>query len=233
MSRYWARRGAGALTGCESVSRLAFFLALQRRELDRIVRAEQLDVADRQPRELAQPGQIGAPRRVVDAHQAFERPQAPRRRAAARLDLGMVEIGVAAMEQPVLRPPHRHAAMSAGVAWQRDQEDLVVRSGNRTHRREAEPGLSLFLDHRPFLDSGNLHRAIAAALDEARPARGGAKLVGVNVDRCAGEIADAARMVEVEMGRHDVAHVAWADSPGPRPASAPSPRPRAAAASGG
>jgi hypothetical protein len=100
--------------------------------------------------------------------------------------------------------------MAARVTRQRDQENLVLGSRNRAHRREAEPGLSLFLDHRPFLDRRDLHAAIAAALDEARPARGGAKLVGENVDRRTGEIADASRMVEIEVGRHDVAHVARA-----------------------
>ena len=40
--------------------------------------------------------------------------------------------------------------------------------------------------------------------------RGRAKLGGENVDRGVGEIADPSRVVEVEMGRHDVAHIARA-----------------------
>jgi hypothetical protein len=40
--------------------------------------------------------------------------------------------------------------------------------------------------------------------------RGRTKLGGENVDRGVGEIADPSRVVEVEMGRHDVADVAWA-----------------------
>jgi hypothetical protein len=36
-----------------------------------------------------------------------------------------------------------------------------------------------------------------------------AKLGGENVDRRVGEIADSSRVVEIEMGRHDVTYVAW------------------------
>ena len=40
----------------------------------------------------------------------------------------------------------------------------------------------------------------------------GAKLIGENMDRSVREIADPTRVVEVEMGRHDVANIAWAEA---------------------
>ena len=42
--------------------------------------------------------------------------------------------------------------------------------------------------------------------------RGRAKFGGENMDRSVGEIADPSRVVEVEMGRHDVANVARAEA---------------------
>ena len=116
------------------------FFTLQSRKLDRVVGAEQLDVADRQPREFAQPGQVCAPRRIVGADETLERPQARWRNASARLDLGTVEISVAAMEEPILRPPHRDAAMAARVARQRDQENLALVPGiARTAEKPTSP----------------------------------------------------------------------------------------------
>ena len=100
--------------------------------------------------------------------------------------------------------------MAAGVAGQWNQENLVPCSWNRANGGEAEPGFALVLDHRPFLDGCDLHGAVAAPLAQARPIRGGAKLVSIDMNRCAGEIADASRVVEVEVRRHDVAHVARA-----------------------
>ena len=121
-----------------------------------------------------------------------------------------MEIGVAAMEQPIVRSPDGDAAMAARMSGQRDQQHLVACPGNRAHGRKAKPGFALFLDRRPFLDRGDLRLAIAVSLAKGRPVRGGAKLGGENVDRGAGEIAYSARVVEVEVGRHDVANVAWA-----------------------
>ena len=42
--------------------------------------------------------------------------------------------------------------------------------------------------------------------------RGRAKLGGEDVDRSVGEIADPSRVVEIEMSRHDVANIAWAEA---------------------
>ena len=110
-----------------------------------------------------------------------------RRSAAAGCDLGMMEIRVAAMEEPAVRHPDRDAAMAARVTWKRDQQHLVARPGNRAHRREAEPSLAVRLDRRPCLDGGDLHGAITSSLPKARRVRRGAKLGCENVDRRAGK----------------------------------------------
>ena len=113
------------------------------------------------------------------------------------------------MEQPIVGSPDRDAAMPARMAGKRNHQHLVARPGYRAHGREAEPGFALFLDRRPFLDRGDLRRPVAQALVQARPGRGGAKLGGEDMHRRGGEIADPSRMVRIEMGRHDVANVAW------------------------
>src|SRR5208282_2309857 len=164
MSLCWDRPGGAA--GREAVLSRTL-LALQRRELGRIVRADQPDFAHGEPREIAQSRLVGEPSRVVDARQRLEKAQARRPRAADGCDLGMMEIRVAAMEEPALRHPDSDAAMAARVTWKRDQQHLVARTGNRAHRREAEPSLAVRLDRRPRLDGGDLHGAITAALPKA------------------------------------------------------------------
>lgn len=183
-------------------------LASHRGELGEIVRADQLDLAAGKLREFAQAREIGAPLSVVDARERLEQAKALRRRPFARLDFGAMEIGVATVEQPTVRSPDRDAAMPARVARQGNEQRLVARSGNGAHGLKAEPGFARFLDRRPSLDRGDLGRAVAAALGQARRVRGGAKLGGEDMHRRAREIADPSGMVEIEMSGHDVANVA-------------------------
>ena len=74
--------------------------------------ADQADLAEAVARQFAQSRLIGAPRRAVDTHQGFEQTQARRRPAARRRNLGAMEIGVAAMEEPAFPRPDRYAAMA-------------------------------------------------------------------------------------------------------------------------
>ena len=178
----------GVLTGCCPVrsSRSALLIAAKS---DEVVRADELDLARGEAGELPQVCLIGASLRAVDVDQRLEPAQALRRSAAVRLDLGAMEIGVAAMEQPIVLSPDRDAAMPARVTGKRHQQHLVARPGDRAHGRKAKPGFALFLDRRPFPDRGDLHGAIAVSLVQARPVRGRAKLGGENVDRSVGKIA--------------------------------------------
>jgi hypothetical protein len=116
------------------------------------------------------------------------------------------------MEQPTVRTPDRDAAMPARVTRKRYQQHLVACSGNAAHGRKAKPGFAVFLDRRPFLDCSDLCLAVPVSLAKRRPMRGCPKLVGENVDRSVGEIADPSGVVEVEMGRHDVPNIARAEA---------------------
>ena len=139
-------------------------LALHRGEICHVVRADELHFAERKAREFSQARLIGASLRAVELHQRLEPAHAFRRGAAVRLDFGVMKIGVAAMEQPIVRTLDRDAAMPARMAGQRHQQHLVARSGNGAHGRKAKPGFALFLDRSPFLDRGDLHLAIAVSL---------------------------------------------------------------------
>jgi hypothetical protein len=84
------------------------------------VRADELHFAEGEARKFAQACLIGESLCVIDAHHRLEQAQALRRRAANRGDFGVMKIGVAAVEQPVVRPPDRDAAMPPGVAGKRN-----------------------------------------------------------------------------------------------------------------
>ena len=114
----WLRRADGLAA---RVGRgLGFALrALHREKLGEVVRADELDLARSGAREFAQALLIGASLRAVELHHRLEQAQALRRGAAVRLDFGVMEIGVAAMEQPIVRAPDGDAAMPARMAGQR------------------------------------------------------------------------------------------------------------------
>ncbi len=116
------------------------------------------------------------------------------------------------MEQPIVCSPDGDAAMPARMSGQRHQQHLVAGSRNGAHGRKAEPGFAVFLERGPFPDRSDLHGAIAVSLADGRPMGGGPKLVGENMDRGVGEIADPSGVVEVEMSRHDVANIARAEA---------------------
>src|SRR5580700_4302278 len=92
--------------------RLSFALrALHSEKVGRVVRADELDLARGGACELAQPLLIGAALRAVELHKRLEKTHALGRGAEMRLDFGVMEIGVAAMEQPIVRAPDGDAAM--------------------------------------------------------------------------------------------------------------------------
>ena len=79
--------------------------------------------------QLAQPLLVADPGGVVVGDDPLEDPQ--RRRAVGRIGhLAAVEVGVAAVQQPAVPVADRDRAVAAGVAGQRDQQDLGVDSGS-------------------------------------------------------------------------------------------------------
>jgi hypothetical protein len=86
-------------------------LGLHRGEIRHVVRADELHFAERKACEFAQARLIGASLRAVDVHHGLEPAQALRRGVAVRLDLGVMKISVAAMEQPIVCSPDGDAAM--------------------------------------------------------------------------------------------------------------------------
>jgi hypothetical protein len=141
-------RGTNRYRGRSSFPRLALY----RGEIRYVVRTDELHFAERKACEFAQACLIGAPLSAVELHQRLEPAHTLRRGAAVQLDFGVVEVSVAAMEQPIARAPDGDAAMPARVTGKRHQQHLVAGSGNGPHGRKAKPGFALFLDRIPFLD---------------------------------------------------------------------------------
>ena len=201
--------GRGVLTGWGAAwaSRCALFIA---KKSEGSCEQMSCDLAGGRACELTQARLIGAPLRAVELHQRLEKTHALRRGAGVRLDFGVMEISVAAMEQPIVRAPDRDAAMPARMAGKRTSSNSSRVPGIARTAEKPNQDFALFLDRLPFLDRGDLRLAIAVSLAKRRPMRGRAKFGGENMDCSVGEIAHPSGMVEVEMGRHDVANVAGA-----------------------
>ena len=143
------------------------------------------------------------------------------------------------MEEPAVAGADRHAAMAARVAGQGDEQNLVAGPRHRPDGAEAEPVLAARLDRRPAGDMRQLRGEVAGALAQGRRAAP-RELGGIDVDGRVGKVGEAPGVVEVEVGRHDVADVGDAKAevgdlaqrrlgdveprPDQRPEQAPEPR---------
>ena len=151
-------------------------------------------------------------RSLVDIDDRLEPPQAQRRAASCGRDLRMVEIGVAAMQQPAVSGPHGDAAMAAGVAGEGDQQNVLAGAWQRPHAGEAEPVLAVRFDRRPFRHAGELRGAVSIAFHQRRRVHRCSELGREHMHARAGKVGKAARVIEVEMGRHDVTDVGDAET---------------------
>ena len=123
----------------------------------------------------------------------------------------------------------RDAAVAGGVAGERDHRDLGVEVGEETDALEAEPASPPGAVFDPDRARAPLLADVAGALQErGRPRRG--QLGGEDVDLRVREVADAAGVVEVEMGGDDVADVGAGHGRAPRSAGWRSRAPRSAGA---
>ena len=197
--------GVAALTPSRSRRRRLRLLAL---ELVRVVGAEEGDLVAVVRGELAQraPGWrlAGA---VVGGEEALEDVQ-PRRAAGRRLDLAVVEVGVAAVQQPAV------AAVDGAIpVWPREWPISGI-SATSTSRPGRMRTLSKPNQRRRRPRSGARPSA-----GRASSGRGGSGLVRAGgVQRCrqlgredvdlgGGEVGQAAGVVGVEVGDDDLAHV--------------------------
>ncbi|MEH3103643.1 MAG: hypothetical protein PGN12_07025 [Sphingomonas phyllosphaerae] len=114
------------------------------------------------------------------------------------------------MEQPAsVVLPQRHTRMSPGVAGQRHHQDLGRQSVQIAHRVEAEPALAARAVALPALHIVELPRPPTVARDDAGTRTGGVVIFALHdVDGGVREVLQPAGMIEVEMRRDDVPHVA-------------------------
>ena len=122
-------------------------------------------------RELAQALDVLPPRFAVDLVEGRERAQA--RRAVRRgLHLAVVEVGIAAVEQPAVPLPDRHAGVPDRMTGQRDQQDLGVATRQHAHALEAEPLLAAGLVRHPVRPMRPVRGHVAQALPPSGIQRG-------------------------------------------------------------
>ncbi len=121
-------------------------------------------------------------------------------------DLAVVEVGVAAVQQPAVAGLDRDAGVAARVADQRDQQHLGAEVGKDPHALEAEPLVALDLVPDPARVVLPVDAEVAGAVAQAR-VEGGVELAAEDVDLGLGEVGQAAGVVGVEVGGDDLAHV--------------------------
>jgi hypothetical protein len=177
------------------------------------VAAEDAHVAAAAVGQRPEPFLVVEARRPVLFHEPLIGGEA-RRAGGLGVHLAPVEIGVARIEQPPVGRVDGHARMAGGMARQGDHEDLGRQSGQAAHRVEPEPALAAPVVEAPVAHLVPLLGTIAPPPDEAVAALRGFRLRLQHVHGGLGEILQAARMVEIQMGQHDVAHVPGREAPG-------------------
>src|SRR5690554_3724912 len=99
--------------------------------------------------------------------------------------------------------------MAAGMAGQGGHEDLRRKPVERPDAVEAEPGLAAARVGPPVPHIVPLTGAVAARCNEAPPLFLSRLALGLHdVNAGVGEVLNPARVVEVQVGEHDVAYVA-------------------------
>ncbi len=122
------------------------------------------------------------------------------------LDLSVVKIRVATVKQPAAPALNRHARMPAGMAVQWNEENLGWQANKVAHRVKTEPRLPRRFVELPLGSVRPLRLAVALSLL-------GASMFGAvffalhQMNHGPREIAHAARVVQVEVGEHDVTNV--------------------------
>jgi hypothetical protein len=101
-----------------------------------------------------------------------------------------------------------NACMAPGVPRQRYKENLRRQAVEAAHRAEAVPGLPARFVPLPLRHILPLLRPIAPPRDETPPPPlGGIQFRRHHMHDGVGEVLEAAGMIEVEMGEHDVTHI--------------------------
>lgn len=183
--------------------------AVEQAQLASIVAAEQRHLRVGLQGERAQPLLIGAPGFAIAAHHPLVETQAGRAVTLRLAHLLAVKPGVAAVQQPAVALAHRDARMPQRVAGQRHQQHLVVKIVERPHRIKAEPALAAGSIAAPAAVIAPLLRTKTLPLQPALPHWCRIQLPLQQMHACVGKVADAARMVEIEMRQDNMAYILW------------------------
>ena len=135
--------GSQSFSGAPAVAHAAVAASAELRlvalELVRVVRAEQRDLVAVAGGQLAQPLLVGLALALRSAALRFWKKRRPGGQLGGRGDLAVVEVGVAAVQQPALAGLDRDPGVAERVADQRDQQHLGAEAGQDAHALEAEP----------------------------------------------------------------------------------------------
>ena len=160
----------------------------------------------------AKPGEAAAALTLAGLHEPLVGSGSGRRSRRSG-QFTVVEDGIAGVEQPTIGRSDGHAAMTSGVARQRDEKDVraeaIKLGGGKAEPVLGKRGVSA---PAPFLTSGSrappLGRTVATGGDETFANAGGISFQRGKMNCGAGEIDEARRVVEIQVGHDDVADVA-------------------------
>jgi len=169
------------------------------------VRTDQLHVFAMLPSKLSQSFLVVATQLSIVSHDILEQAQA----SWARVRCGefvVVEVGVAAVEQPTLAGVHGDPRVTGRVTRQWHHRDLDREIGKQADALEAKPAITLQLVLGPSRSMGPLGLDVAAPLAKGRVPRR-SKLGRKDVDLRLGEVSEATSVIDVQVREGDMPHV--------------------------
>ena len=150
------------------------------------MRGEKLDLTDAELGKMLQPVQVMHPVLVIDRHQPLEHFQTGRAGWFVR-HLVVMEIGVAAVQEPAVAGIDRHAAVPARMAGQRHQQDFILQARNGANRFKTLPFFPFLTIRHPVRLMRLVMRLVALLFAESGMHRGLVFRL-VNMHFCFGEI---------------------------------------------
>lgn len=177
--------------------------------------AEDLNLPLRPPRDGPQAGEVRLLFFPVCRHSPLEDLRAQGGARGIGPELTVMKVGIPRVEEPSIPSLDGHRAVTERMAGQRHLQDLRRNARRVVYTGEALPGRAPHLAEGPVRAVGPLHGPVAHAVEEGAGRMGGGVLVGQDVDSRLGGVGDAAEVVVVEVGEHDVAHILGAEAEAP------------------
>ena len=156
--------------------------------------------------QLAQPLLVLDARRAIHVGAALEHAE-HQRDPRPGIELRVVKIGIAGVQQPSVLVAHRDPAMAERVARQRDHQNVRLAVAERAHALEAEPVLAAGAVERPIRPVLPLRRDVASFRRHDLMRHRHVEFLAMDMYLGLWKVRHAARMVAIEMRQQQMPYV--------------------------